>query len=83
MSQSITDCTELTLEGAMWFVDKWLDEEDLKEEDPVKRAIRMREVVLDHMEALEAKVETLEQELKQLKRKLLAAENELAALRNN
>lgn len=51
-------CTEyeLQIEGIMQSIDKFLEEDDLKE-DPVKRAARMREKVLEYIEWLEDKVE--------------------------
>ena len=39
------DELELTLEGVMWSVDKWLDGNELNQ-DPVNRAITMREKIL-------------------------------------
>lgn len=39
------DELELTLEGVMWNVDKWLDGDELNQ-DPVNRAITMREKIL-------------------------------------
>ena len=39
------DDLELTLEGVMWNVDKWLDGDELNQ-DPVNRAITMREKIL-------------------------------------
>lgn len=52
-------CTEyqLLIGGIMQSVDKFLEGDDLKEEDPVKRAARMREKVLEYIEWLEDKVE--------------------------
>ena len=52
-------CTEyeFQIEGIMHSVDKFLEGDDLKEEDPVKRAARMREKVLKYIEWLEDKVE--------------------------
>lgn len=52
-------CTEyeFQIEGIMHSVDKFLEEDDLKEEDPVKRAARMREKVLEYIEWLEDKVD--------------------------
>ena len=52
-------CTEyeFQIEGIMHSVDKFLEGDDLKEEDPVKRAARMREKVLEYIEYLEDKVE--------------------------
>ena len=51
-------CTEyeFQIEGIMHSVDKFLEEDDLKE-DPVKRAARMREKVLEYIEWLEDKVD--------------------------
>lgn len=51
-------CTEYELQigGIMQSVDKFLEGDDLKE-DPVKRAARMREKVLEYIEWLEDKVE--------------------------
>ena len=43
---------ELTLQGVMWSVDKWLDEKDY-DADPIKRAITMREKTLQIVEKLE------------------------------
>ena len=40
---------ELTLQGVMWSVDKWLDEKDY-DADPIKRAITMREKTLQIVE---------------------------------
>ena len=42
------DELELTLEGVMWSVDKWLDGDELNQ-DPVKRAITMREKLLKEL----------------------------------
>ena len=39
------DELELTLAGVMWNVDKWLDGDELNQ-DPVNRAITMREKIL-------------------------------------
>ena len=39
------DELELTLEGVMWNVDTWLDGDELNQ-DPVNRAITMREKIL-------------------------------------
>lgn len=39
------DDLELTLEGVMWNVDKWLEGDELNQ-DPVNRAITMREKIL-------------------------------------
>ena len=52
-------CTEyeFQIEGIMHSVDKFLEEDDLKEKDPVKRAARMREKVLEYIECLENKVD--------------------------
>ena len=52
-------CTEyeFQIEGIMHSVDKFLEGDDLKEEDPVKRAARMRKKVLEHIEWLEDKVD--------------------------
>ena len=52
-------CTEyeFQIEGIMHAVDKLLEGDDLKEEDPVKRAARMREKVLEYIEWLEDKVD--------------------------
>ena len=52
-------CTEyeFQIEGIMHSVDKFLEGDDLKEEDPVKRAARMREKVLEYIEWLEDKVD--------------------------
>lgn len=52
-------CTEyeFQIEGIMHSVDKFLEGDDLKEEDPVKRAARMREKVLEYIEWLENKVD--------------------------
>ena len=52
-------CTEyeLQIEGIMQSVDKSLEGDDLKEEDPVKRAARMREKVLEYIEWLEDRVD--------------------------
>ena len=51
-------CTEyeLQIEGIMQSIDKFLEGDDLKE-DPVNRAARMREKVLEYIEWLEDKVE--------------------------
>lgn len=48
---------KLLIEGVMQSVDKFLEGDDLKEEDPVKRAARMREKVLEYIEWLEDKVD--------------------------
>ena len=53
------------LMGVMHFVDKWLNEEELKEENAVRRADRMREKTL-------CIVEDLEKELAELKEKQVA-----------
>ena len=52
-------CTEyeFQIEGIMHSVDKFLEGDDLKEEDPVKRAARMREKVLEYIEWLEDRVD--------------------------
>ena len=52
-------CTEyeFQIEGIMHSVDKFLEGDDLKEEDPIKRAARMREKVLEYIEWLEDKVD--------------------------
>ena len=52
-------CTEyeFQIEGIMHSVDKFLEGDDLKKEDPVKRAAQMREKVLKYIEWLEDKVE--------------------------
>lgn len=52
-------CTEyeFQIEGIMHSVDKFLEGDDLKEEDPVKRAARMREKVLEYIEWLDDKVD--------------------------
>ena len=52
-------CTEyeLQIEDIMHSVDKFLEGDDLKEEDPVKRAAQMREKVLEYIEWLEDKVD--------------------------
>lgn len=52
-------CTdyELQIEGIMHSVDKFLEGDDLKEEDPVKRTARMREKVLEYIEWLEDRTE--------------------------
>lgn len=42
------DDLELTLEGVMWNVDKWLEGKEL-EKDPVNRAIIMREKLLNKL----------------------------------
>lgn len=39
------DELELTLEGVMWNIDKWLEGDELNQ-DPVNRAITMREKIL-------------------------------------
>ena len=51
-------CTEyeFQIEGIMHSVDKFLEGDDLTE-DPIKRAARMREKVLEYIEWLEDKVE--------------------------
>ena len=46
---------ELTLQGVMWSVDKWLDETDY-DADPIKRAIAMREKTLKIVENAKAEV---------------------------
>lgn len=43
------DELELMLEGVMWSVDKWLDGDELNQ-DPVNRAITMREKILKLLE---------------------------------
>ena len=55
-------CTEyeFQIEGIMQAVDKFLEGDDLKEEDPVKRAARMREKVLEYIEWLEDKVDKVD-----------------------
>ena len=52
-------CTEyeFQIEGIMHSVDKFLEGDDLKEEDPIKRAARMREKVLEYIEWLEDRVD--------------------------
>ena len=47
--KSEVDKLELTLQGVMWSVDKWLDEADY-DADPIKRAITMREKTLQIVE---------------------------------
>ena len=42
------DDLEFTLEGVMWNVDKWLDGDELNQ-DPVNRAIIMREKLLKEL----------------------------------
>lgn len=49
---------ELTLAGVMWSVDKWLDGEEL-EQDEVNRAIKMREKTLRIVEEKDAEIERL------------------------
>ena len=49
---------ELTLEGVMWSVDKWLDEADY-DKDEVKRALTMREKTLRIVEEKDAEIERL------------------------
>lgn len=44
---------DLQIAGIMHSVDKFLDNEELREEDPVKRACKMRENVLSYLEELE------------------------------
>ena len=46
---------ELTIQGIMWSVDKWLDEADY-DPNPIKRAITMREKTLQIVENLRAEV---------------------------
>lgn len=50
---------ELTLQGVMWSVDKWLDEADY-DQDQVKRAIKMREKTLRIVEEKDAEIERLQ-----------------------
>lgn len=52
------DQLDLTLAGVMHFVDKWLDGEELKQ-DEVKRAIAMREKTLRIAEELTEEIERL------------------------
>lgn len=47
------------LQGVMWFVDKWLDGEEL-EQDELNRAITMREKTLRITEEQQAEIERLE-----------------------
>ena len=49
------DDLELTLEGVMWNVDKWLEDKEL-EQDPVNRAITMREKTLNIIETMPQKI---------------------------
>ena len=49
------DDLELTLEGVMWNVDKWLEDKEL-EQDPVNRAITMREKTLNIVETMPQKI---------------------------
>lgn len=51
------DNLDLKLAGVMWFVDKWLDDDELKYPDEVRRALAMREKVLGIIEDLENKPE--------------------------
>lgn len=53
--KSEVDRLELTLQGVMWSVDKWLDEVDY-DADPVKRAITMREKTLRIIENAKSEV---------------------------
>ena len=53
--KSEVDKLELTLQGVMWSVDKWLDEADY-DADPIKRAITMREKTLQIVETTKAEV---------------------------
>ena len=53
--KSEVDRLELTLQGVMWSVDKWLDEADY-DADPVKRAITMREKTLRIIENAKSEV---------------------------
>ena len=53
--KSEVDKLELTLQGVMWSVDKWLDETDY-DADPIKRAITMREKTLKIVENVKAEV---------------------------
>ena len=56
---------ELTLQGVMWSVDKWLDGEELKQ-DEVNRAITMREKTLRIIEDAKSEIERLEKDNKKL-----------------
>lgn len=49
---------EYTLEGVMHFVDKWLDDDEL-EQDEVNRAITMREKTLKIVEEKDAEIAKL------------------------
>ena len=57
---------EQTLAGVMHFVDKWLDEEEL-ENDEVTRADIAREKALQAIEARDARIQDLEKELQRRK----------------
>lgn len=46
------DDLELTIDGIMWYVDKWLEGDELNQE-PIKRAIIMREKTLKIAEELD------------------------------
>ena len=59
---------ELTLQGVMWSVDKWLDEKDY-DADPIKRAITMREKTLKIVE--NAKSEVAREIFAEIEQKLL------------
>ena len=59
---------ELTLAGVMWSVDKWLDGEEL-EQDEVNRAIKMREKTLRIVEEKDAEIERLQKHNTKMARK--------------
>ena len=61
-SQKDLDNLEYKLEGVMHSVDKWLDGEEL-EQDEVNRAVTMREKTLQIIEAKDAENEKLRAEL--------------------
>ena len=63
--KSEVDRLELTLQGVMWSVDKWLDGEELKQ-DEVNRAITMREKTLRIIEDAKSEIERLEKDNKKL-----------------
>ena len=56
---------EYTLEGVMHFVDKWLDDDELGQ-DEVNRAITMREKTLRIVEEKDAEVKRLTREINEL-----------------
>ncbi len=63
------------LQGVMWFVDKWLDGDELKQ-DEVSRASTMRFKTLQITEKQQAEVEGLKISVEALSRKVATARND-------